>query len=146
MRAIIQRVTRASVTVGGEVTGAIDAGLLVLLGVAPDDTETQARWLATKLAGLRIFPDDAGRMNRSVRDVGGGALVVSQFTVYGDCRRGRRPSFIAAAPPELAEPLYERVCALLADEGVPVARGVFGAMMDVALCNHGPVTLIIDTP
>ena len=147
MRAVIQRVSRASVTVDGAITGQIDQGLMVLLGVGPDDTEADGAWLAAKLANLRIFSDEAGKMNLSLIDIGGGALVVSQFTLYGDCRRGRRPSFVGAAPPDRAEPLYERFCEQLAAEGVKqVGRGVFGAMMDVDLLNEGPVTLIIDTP
>ena len=147
MRAVIQRVSRASVTVDGAITGQIGQGLMVLLGVGPDDTEADGAWLASKLANLRIFSDQAGKMNLSLIDIGGGALVVSQFTLYGDCRRGRRPSFVGAAPPDRAEPLYERFCEQLAAEGVePVGRGVFGAMMDVDLLNEGPVTLIIDTP
>ena len=147
MRAVIQRVSRASVTVDGEVTGEIGCGLLVLLGVGPDDAETDGAWLAAKIAGLRIFPDADGKMNLSVCDIGGGVLVVSQFTLYGDCRKGRRPSFVGAAPPALARPLYERFCEQVAAEGVDrVARGVFGAMMDVALVNDGPVTLVIESP
>ncbi len=146
MRALVQRVEHASVTVDGGVTGAIDDGLLVLLGVAPDDGEEQARWLAAKLARLRIFQDHEGRMNLSVSDVQGSALVVSQFTLYADCRKGNRPSFIRSARPELAEPLYERFCELLLEQGVPVERGVFGAMMDISLLNHGPVTIMVDTP
>jgi D-tyrosyl-tRNA(Tyr) deacylase len=146
VRALIQRVSGASVAVGGEVVGRCGVGLLVLLGVAPSDTETEALWLARKLAGLRIFPDDEGKMNRSVAEVGGGALVISQFTLYGDCRKGRRPSFVRSAHPDLAEPLYERFCELLAAEGLGVERGVFGAHMDVSLVNDGPVTLIIDSP
>ncbi len=146
MRAVVQRVSEASVTVDGAVTGRVGRGVLVLLGVGPEDAEAQARWLAGKIAGLRIFPDDQGRMNRSLVDDGLGALVVSQFTLYGDVRKGRRPSFVGAAPPELAEPLYERFCALLEAEGVPVGRGVFQAHMDVALINDGPVTLLLDTP
>lgn len=145
MRIVLQRVSHARVTVGDEVTGAIERGLLLLLGVAPGDTEAQARWLARKVAGLRIFPDEAGRMNRSLLDVGGGALVVSQFTLYGDCSRGRRPSFVGAADPTLAEPLYERFCAILAEEGVQhVGRGRFGAHMRVELENDGPVTLVLE--
>jgi D-tyrosyl-tRNA(Tyr) deacylase len=146
MRALVQRVARASVEVEGRTTGAIGEGMLVLLGIAPSDGEAEAAWLARKLAHLRIFRDGEGRMNRSVLEIGGRALVVSQFTLYGDCRRGHRPSFIGAAPPERAEPLYERFCALLEDVGVPVARGVFGAMMDVSLLNDGPVTILVDTP
>ena len=147
MRAVIQRVRNASVTVDGVVTGSIEQGLLILLGVTDGDTEKQGQWLASKLANLRIFPDDEGKMNRSLMDVGGGALVVSQFTLYGDCRKGRRPSFVGAAHPEIAEPLYERFCEQIESEGVGrVERGVFGAMMDVQLLNDGPVTLVIDTP
>ncbi len=146
MRALVQRVSRASVTVDGRVTGAIARGLLVLLGATHDDGEADARWLAAKLASLRIFADDAGKMNRDVREAGGGALVVPQFTLYGDARRGRRPEFTAAARPELAEPLYERFCALLAAEGVTVERGVFRAHMDVELVNDGPVTLALESP
>lgn len=147
MRAVLQRVTSASVTVDETVTGAVSHGVLVLLGVGPTDTEEQSRWLASKIAGLRIFPDTDGKMNLSLLDVGGGALVVSQFTLYGDCRKGRRPSFVGAAHPRLAEPLYERFCDDLRDEGVVlVERGVFGADMKVALVNDGPVTLVLDTP
>ncbi|TNE91604.1 MAG: D-tyrosyl-tRNA(Tyr) deacylase [Deltaproteobacteria bacterium] len=147
MRAVIQRVRGASVTVDGAVTGEVDTGVLVLLGVGPGDGEAEARWLARKIAGLRIFSDDEGRMNLGLVDIGGGALVVSQFTLYGDCRKGRRPSFVGAAHPDVAEPLYERFCVMLREEGVThVGRGVFGAHMDVRLLNDGPVTLILDTP
>ncbi len=146
MRAVVQRVSRASVTVDGAITGAIDGGLLVLLGVAPDDGDEQIAWLANKLVGLRIFPDDDGKMNLSVADVGGGMLVVSQFTLYGDCRKGRRPSFVKAAHPSHAEPTYEAFCERVATLGVPVERGIFGADMKVELLNDGPVTLLIDTP
>ena len=147
MRAVIQRVARASVTVEGEVVGEIGRGLLVLLGVAPADGEAEIAWLADKLAGLRIFADEEGRMNRSIVEVGGEALVVSQFTLFVDTRKGRRPSFVGAAPPRHAEPLYERFCDALAAAGVRrIARGRFGAHMDVALVNDGPVTLIVDTP
>lgn len=146
MRALVQRVARASVEVDGRATGAIGAGLVVLLAVAPGDGEAQAAWMAAKLARLRVFPDEQGRMNRSLLESRGGALVVSQFTLYGDCRRGNRPSFVGSAPPDQAEPLYQRCCALLEAEGVPVARGVFGAMMEVSLVNDGPVTVLVDTP
>jgi D-tyrosyl-tRNA(Tyr) deacylase len=146
MRVVLQRVVEARVVVDGSVTGEIDHGLLLLLGVAPDDTERQVQWMAKKLANLRIFSDAAGKMNRSLLDCGGGALVVSQFTLYGDTKKGRRPSFNGAAPPELAEPLYQRFCEALAAQGVtPVQRGVFGAHMTVSLVNDGPVTLVIDS-
>lgn len=145
MRCVVQRVSEASVTVEGTVVGAIGRGLLVLLGVGPDDGDAEITWMTRKLAGLRIFPDDEGRMNLSVEDIGGGVLVVSQFTLYGDCRKGRRPSFIGAAHPSLAEPLYERFCDQMARH-VPVERGVFAADMQVALVNDGPVTLVIDAP
>ena len=145
MRAVVQRVSAASVDVEGKTVGAIEQGLMVLLGVAHGDGEEQAQWLATKIAGLRIFEDDQGKMNRSLLDVGGDALVVSQFTLYGDCRKGRRPSFSGAAPPEIAEPLCERFVALLQKAGVGrVESGVFGAHMEVELRNDGPVTLILE--
>ncbi len=146
MRAVVQRVARASVTVDGQVTGAIEHGLLVLLGVAPADGERERDWLAGKIVGLRIFPDAEGKMNLSLADVAGGMLVVSQFTLYGDCRKGRRPSFVKAAHPSLAEPAYEAFCEAVAALGVPVERGVFGGDMKVELLNDGPVTLVIDTP
>lgn len=144
---MVQRVTRASVTVDGAVVGRIGPGLLVLLGVTHGDGEEQCRWLAQKVAGLRIFRDDEDKMNRSLLDGGLGALVVSQFTLYGDTRKGRRPSFVAAAAPDRAAPLVERFCAELAVAGVTeVQRGVFGADMKVDLLNDGPVTLVVDTP
>jgi len=146
VRAVVQRVSSATVRVDGAVTGACERGLLVLLAVAPGDGEAQALWLARKVAHLRIFSDDDGRMNRSLVDVGGGAVVVSQFTLYGDCRKGRRPSFVRSAPPGVAAPLYERFCELLAAEGPAVGRGIFAAHMEVSLVNDGPVTLIVDTP
>ncbi len=146
MRAVVQRVHNASVTVDGQVVGRCGRGLLVLLAVTHDDGEQQARWLARKLAGLRIFPDDADQMNHSAVDIGGQALVVSQFTLYGNCRKGRRPSFVHSARPEHAEPLYERFCELLAEEGLPVERGIFAADMQVSLMNDGPVTLVVDSP
>jgi D-tyrosyl-tRNA(Tyr) deacylase len=145
MRAVLQRVSRARVRVGEEVTGEIGRGLLVLLGVAQGDTAEQARWLAEKVVGLRIFADDEGKMNRDVTEAPGAVLVVSQFTLYGDCRKGRRPSFIGAAPPETAIPLYEAFVEAVRALGVPVATGRFGAMMDVELVNEGPVTLIVDS-
>lgn len=146
MRALAQRVARASVTVEGRVTGEIARGLLVLLGATHTDGEAEAAWLAAKVAGLRVFADDAGKMNRDVREAGGAVLVVPQFTLYGDARRGRRPEFTAAARPEVAEPLFESFCGRLAAEGVRVERGVFRAHMAVELLNDGPVTLLIETP
>lgn len=145
MRAVVQRVARAEVRVEGQVTGTIGQGLLVLLGVGKDDGEADARALADKLAALRVFEDDAGKMNRSVTDVGGGVLVVSQFTLFGDARKGNRPSFVDAAPPETANALYERLCALLRERGLPVGTGVFRAHMDVELVNDGPVTILLDS-
>jgi D-tyrosyl-tRNA(Tyr) deacylase len=145
MRAVVQRVRQARVVVGEEVVGEIGRGLLVLLGVARDDTAEQVRWLADKIVSLRIFADADGKMNLSVADAGGGLLVVSQFTLYGDCRKGRRPSFIEAAPPEIAVPLYEQFINAVKAQGIPVATGRFGAMMQVELANDGPVTLILDT-
>jgi len=145
VRAVVQRVSEASVRVDGRVVGEIGQGLLVLLGVGQGDTEADAEYLADKSVNLRIFEDEAGHMNRSVLDVGGSLLVVSQFTLYGDCRKGRRPSFTAAAPPEQAEALYERFVARARASTVPVATGRFGARMAVALVNDGPVTLLVDT-
>lgn len=145
MRAVLQRVRRASVVVDGETVGEIGTGLLVLLGVAPDDKIEHARWLAEKTVGLRIFADDEGKMNRSVADIGGSVLVVSQFTLYGDCSKGKRPSFIKAAPPEIAVPLYESYVNAIKALGIPTATGRFGAMMQVELVNDGPVTLILET-
>lgn len=146
MRVVVQRVKRASVTVEGETVGEIGAGLLVLLGIREGDGNRDIAFLADKLANLRIFPDEQDKMNRSVRDINGGILVVSQFTLYGDCRKGRRPSFIGAARPEIAIPLYEQFVAELKALGLPTETGRFGAMMDVSLINDGPVTLIIDSP
>jgi D-tyrosyl-tRNA(Tyr) deacylase len=145
MRALIQRVRQASVTVDGQVVGAIDQGLLVFLGVTHSDNEVEAAYLARKIAGLRVFEDEHGKMNLSVQEIGGAVLAVSQFTLYADMRKGRRPSFIDAARPEQADPLYRRFCELLASEGVPVARGVFQAQMAVALINDGPVTVWMDS-
>jgi D-tyrosyl-tRNA(Tyr) deacylase len=145
MRAVVQRVSRARVTVAAEVVGEIGRGLLVLLGVTHDDTPERARWLADKVVGLRIFADAEDKMNLGVADVNGGVLVVSQFTLYGDCSKGRRPSFIGAANPDVAVPLYEEFINAVKAQGVPVATGRFGAMMDVELVNDGPVTLIIDS-
>ena len=144
MRAVVQRVSEAGVTVEGRPAGAISKGLLVLVGVGRDDTEETARALAAKIARLRIFQDAQGKMNLSVQDVGGGVLAVSQFTLLADTRKGNRPSFTDAAPPEAANRLYEVFCAALADLGLPVARGIFGAHMDVRLTNDGPVTIVIE--
>ena len=145
MRALIQRVSRASVTVDGKVVGEIGRGLLVLLGVGLEDGEAQVRILADKIVHLRIFGDDQGKMNRSLLDVGGEVLVVSQFTLYADMRRGRRPSFIDAAPPSIAQSLIERFKAAIADYGLRVADGIFGAYMEVELVNSGPVTIWMDS-
>ena len=145
MRAVIQRVSAASVTVEGAVVGQIGRGLLVLLGVGQADAEREAELFAEKIANMRIFPDDAGRFNRSLLDIGGAALVVSQFTLYADTRRGRRPSFTDAAPPELAAPLVELFAAALRRRAIVVANGVFGAHMLVALENDGPVTIVLDS-
>lgn len=147
MRAVLQRVSRAAVSVDGAVVGEIGPGLLILLGVAPGDAQDQVTWLARKCAELRIFSDDAGLMNRGLLEVGGEALVVSQFTLFGDTRKGRRPSFVGAAPPILAVPLYEGFARALRELGVVrVETGVFGAHMEVSLVNDGPVTLILETP
>ena len=145
MRAVVQRVSEASVSVGDDVVGAIGRGAAVLLGVASNDTSDDADRLAGKLARLRIFENEDGRFDRSLVDVDGEVLVVSQFTLIADTRKGNRPSFTDAARPEAAEPLYERFCAALRDEGIPVAQGVFGARMEVAVVNDGPVTIVLDT-
>jgi D-tyrosyl-tRNA(Tyr) deacylase len=145
MRAVVQRVTRASVTVDGQVVGRIAHGMLVLLGVGDDDGQADVEFMVEKLLGLRIFSDDEGKMNRSLVDCGGAMLVVSQFTLLGDCRKGRRPSFVKAAPPELGEQLYEQFVRDASARGVEVATGVFRAHMDVELVNDGPVTLLIDS-
>ena len=144
MRALLQRVSEASVRVDGEVVGAIDAGLLVFLGVYPDDTESELEWMADKVLGLRVFPDADKAMNRSVVDVSGGILVVSQFTLAADLSRGKRPGFSTAAAPEIAEPLYLRFLEMLSARHQPVAAGVFGADMKVALVNDGPVTFLLE--
>jgi D-tyrosyl-tRNA(Tyr) deacylase len=145
MRAIIQRVSQASVEVEGQIVGLIGAGLLVLLGIGPGDGEAEAQLLAEKTARIRIFADDEGRFDRSLLDVGGAALVVSQFTLYADTRKGRRPSFTDAAPPDIAAPLVERYAVALRALGVPVESGVFGSHMRVALINDGPVTISLDS-
>lgn len=146
MRALVQRVARAEVGVGEETVCRIRSGVCALIGVRDGDDEGGSRYLAEKIAHLRVFPDDEGRMNRSLLDIGGEALVVSQFTLYADTRRGRRPSFVEAARPEEAEPLVRAVAEHLRGLGVPVAEGVFGASMDVSLTNAGPVTILIDSP
>ena len=145
MRACVQRVSEAHVTVDGAESGRIGRGLVVLLGVGHDDGDAELNWLAEKIVGLRVFEDEAGKMNRSLAEVGGAMLVISQFTLYGDCRRGRRPSFTDAAPPELAERLYEAFVAVVKKAGVEVATGRFREHMRVSLVNDGPVTLWIET-
>jgi len=145
MRAVIQRVSAARVEVDGNVIGRIGKGLLVYLGVGKEDSEADAQFMAEKLANLRIFADEAGKMNRSVIDIGGGVLLISNFTLYGDCRKGRRPGFDAAGEPGLAEGLYEKVAQLIAAEDVPVEKGSFGAHMHVTSVNDGPVTFLLDS-
>jgi len=146
MRAVLQRVRSGAVRVDGEIAGAIDHGFVILVGVGHGDGEAQAQWLARKIAGLRVFEDADGKFNLSLLDVGGGCLVVSQFTLYADARKGRRPSFTDAAPPEIAEPLIARFAEMLRQAGVPrVAMGVFGARMQVEIHNDGPVTIWLDT-
>ncbi len=145
MRVVLQRVSRARVTVGGCVTGEIGRGYLLLVGLRADDDEARLAWMADRVVGLRLFPDEEGRMNLSLGEVGGGLLVVSQFTLYGDTSRGRRPSFVEAAPPDVAIVLYERFIELLRERAPgPVATGEFGAMMAVELVNDGPVTLVLE--
>jgi D-tyrosyl-tRNA(Tyr) deacylase len=145
MRAVLQRVSRARVVVEDEVVGEIGRGLLILLGVSRADSAEDARWLADKVVSLRIFADADGKMNRDITEAGGGVLVVSQFTLYGECRKGRRPSFVDAAAPDQAIPLYEAFVNGIKALGIPTATGRFGAMMQVELCNDGPVTLIVDS-
>jgi D-aminoacyl-tRNA deacylase len=145
MRAVIQRVTSAAVTVDGEIVGQIGRGLLVLVGVAKDDGPSDISYLANKIANLRVFPENDKLLHFTTAEVGGGVLVVSQFTILGDCRKGRRPSFDQSAAPELAEKLYEELVAALAQAGLPVATGRFRAMMEVSLINDGPVTLLLDS-
>lgn len=144
MRALLQRVSSASVSVNGRIIGQIERGLVILLGVTHGDTVAEADWLANKIAGLRLFEDDAGKMNLGLADVNGSVLVVSQFTLYGDARKGKRPSFTAAARPEQAEPLVDYFCDQLRQAGLIVATGQFGAMMQVAIHNDGPVTLMLE--
>ncbi len=145
MRAVVQRVRSAAVTVDGEVVGRIARGVVVLVGIGREDGEADVAYVARKVRDLRLFEDEGGRLNRSLADVGGAALVVSQFTLYGDCRRGRRPSFDAAAAPREARPLYEALVRALRDSGTRVETGVFRAMMDVTLVNDGPVTVLLDS-
>ena len=144
MRVVVQRVSEASVMVDDAPVGSIGRGLLLLVGFTEGDTAEAGRWMADKVVDLRLFPDDEGKMNRSLREVGGAVLVVSQFTLYGDARKGRRPSFVHAASPEVAIPLYEGFVGALQATGVPVETGRFGAMMDVRLVNWGPVTLLLE--
>jgi D-aminoacyl-tRNA deacylase len=146
VRVVLQRVSRAAVRVEGETVGAVGIGYLALVGFAPADSDDTLRWMAEKILQLRLFADEAGKMNRDLGEVGGGLLVVSQFTLYADARKGRRPSFLDAAPPDLAAPLYERFVAMLKERAgtIPVATGRFGAMMDVELVNDGPVTLLLE--
>ena len=145
MRAVLTRVNSASVSVDGGIVGKIGKGFLILLGVGPEDTEKDCRYLAEKALGLRIFEDENEKMNLSLADVGGQVLVVSQFTLYGNCRKGRRPSFVEAAPPELGNALYEKFLQICGELGYPPQHGIFGASMQVASVNDGPVTLILDT-
>ena len=145
MRAVVQRVKSASVTVDSELVSEIGAGVLIFLGVAHDDTATELEYIANKVANLRIFEDEDGKMNRSLLETGGAALVVSQFTLYGDCRKGRRPSFINAARPEVANALYEQFISALEQQNIPTQGGTFQAMMDVQLINDGPVTILLDS-
>ncbi len=145
MRVVVQRVSRASVSVNNKIIGKIDSGLIILLGVSEDDTVEDAKYLADKCVNLRIFQDDEGKMNRSLLDVGGDILSISQFTLYGDCRKGRRPSFIQAADPEKGEQLYNKFNMYLQEFKINVETGKFGAMMDVDIINTGPVTIIIDS-
>ena len=145
MRSVVQRVKSASVTVDGKTVGEIAMGLLILLAVGPEDGQGDLTWMVDKLVGLRIFEDEEGKMNRSIQEVGGEILLVSQFTLYGDCRKGKRPSFSAAAPPEKAKLLFEQVVEETRRLGLKVETGVFQAEMDVALINHGPVTILLDS-
>lgn len=144
MRVVLQRVSRASVTVDGAVVGALERGYLLLVGFTQGDGDAEVEWMADKVSGLRVFGDDDGRLNRDLHDVGGAVLVVSQFTVYADCSKGRRPSFVRAAPPDAAEALYHRFADALRNRRLTVHTGVFGAVMEVALVNDGPVTLLLE--
>ncbi len=146
MRCVVQRVSEASVTVENEIVGQIGPGLMVLVGVGPNDTQKEVQWMAEKLIGLRIFEDEQGKMNLSLSDTSGQMLLVSQFTLYGDCKKGKRPSFIGAAPPDLAEQLYDELVQAVQGRGVTTATGRFRTEMQVALVNSGPVTLIVESP
>jgi len=145
VRAVVQRVSEASVSVGGQVSGSVGPGLCVLVGVGQGDSEEDARWMADKVVSLRIFEDEQGKMNRSVLEVRGGLLAISQFTLFGEARKGTRPGFVDAARPEIAQPLYARFCELARERGVQVAEGVFRATMQVRIVNEGPVTLLLDS-
>ena len=145
MRAVVQRVSRASVTVDGTISGSIGRGLLVFLGVGKEDTQKDIDFIADKVVNLRIFEYDKGKMNFSIRDIDGGILLISQFTLYGNCRKGRRPDFTTAGPPEMAKQLYERTIDAIKDKGVPVETGVFAAHMDIDSVNDGPVTLVLES-
>lgn len=145
MKAVLQRVSRAEVRVDGKVTGQIGRGFLVLLGVSVGDTDTDMNWIVEKIIHLRIFPNDAGKFDRSLLDINGQVLVVSQFTLFGDCRKGRRPGFTEAALPEIAEPLFQKAVTAFQAKGIHTQAGIFGAMMEVELINDGPVTLILDS-
>ena len=145
MRAVLQRVTRASVAIDGQIAGKIGNGFLVLLGVGPNDTQEEARWLAQKIAGLRVFTDEQDKMNLALGDIGGSVLCVSQFTLYADCRKGKRPNFTHAAPPALANELYEAFVSFMRGLGIETQTGSFGADMKVELLNDGPVTILLDT-
>jgi D-tyrosyl-tRNA(Tyr) deacylase len=144
MKTVIQRVTQASVTIDGKINGKIDKGLMILIGIGADDTEAQADWIAQKIANMRIFEDDGQHMNLSIKDVGGEILAISQFTLYADCRKGNRPSFMEAGRPEMSEPLYEYLCNALRGHGIHVETGIFGTDMQVSLINDGPVTIILE--
>ena len=145
MRTVVQRVTRAQVSIGDEGVGAIGAGLVVLLGIRAEDSEKDLTWLADKIVHLRVFEDESGKMNNSLTDIGGEVLIISQFTLYGDCRKGRRPGFSGAAPPEIAEPLYQQFVDAVRARNIQVATGTFQAEMQVELVNDGPVTLLLDS-
>ncbi|MFP4527889.1 MAG: D-aminoacyl-tRNA deacylase [Candidatus Kapaibacterium sp.] len=145
MKAVVQRVSRARVSIGGSVAGEIDDGLVVLLGIACNDTDKEIEWMCNKIANLRVFPDDEGKMNRSAMDIGGGIMLISNFTIYGDPKKGFRPNFMAAAPPEISEPLYDRMVDFLrTNYPLDIATGEFGAMMDIEMTNAGPVTIILE--